>query len=482
MATDIQQYHIGNNRGNKRIWLQGRVLEDHGFVAGTRYNRSATDGRVTLILAADGRYVVSGRKRSGSITPIIDMESRDISENFEGCDAVKLVYKGGSIVISQSDLDARIKSREQRFVRTVNAGKPLNCASLYMGGGILDAGLHEGFKLSDLPAQVKVAVEIESKYLDSSVRNNDFWAPDALRLNSPMELMLFGSSAPEGIHVLSGGVPCTGASRGGRSKNKIQFAEDHEKAGAQIFYTLQWVANLHPSLCIFENVIEYASTASWSIAKGVLDNLGYVICYREFSGAEFGALEDRKRMVAVAVSKGLHAALEFNIDAVMPRKTKPAVLADVLEVVSEDSDVWGQCSYLVAKQSRDLVDGKGFRLQWLDAEIAETVGCIGRGYFKRRSTEPMVKHPTRNGFVRLLTPAEHAACKTIPIKLIDGIDSLSIVHEIIGQSVVYEWFACLGTYIGRWTKAAASIYTGRMPRPEFTQKESANQPQAEMAL
>ena len=75
-----------------------------------------------------GRYIVSGRKKSGSITPIIDMESRDISENFEGCDAVKLVYKGGSIVISQSDLDARIKSREQRFVRTVNAGKPLNCA------------------------------------------------------------------------------------------------------------------------------------------------------------------------------------------------------------------------------------------------------------------------------------------------------------------------------------------------------------------
>jgi DNA (cytosine-5)-methyltransferase 1 len=440
----IKQQVLGENRGKKRIWMEGLDLAEFGFVAGARYGRSVREGVITLQVSEGGSHKVSKKQKLGAEIPVIDILNEKIQEIIGACEAIRIVYRDKTIVIRASELDGRIKSREQAVIDAVTTGTPLNWGSCYHGAGVLDSGLHEGFDLGNLDTCVKVAVEIDEDYLAISRRNNTFWADAPIQISSPMELMMLGiKSEPMELNGVSMGIPCTGASKSGRSKNKLQFAEDHDKAGAQIFYALDFIKRTNPAFVIIENVVEYSSTASWSIAKGVLDMLGYVIHYREFSGAEFGALEDRRRMVALAISKGLNDLLGFDMDAVVPRNTKPASLGDIMDNVPLDSTAWKPFDYLKTKEVRDIEAGKGFRLQWLD-ETAETIGTIGRGYFKARSTEPFIKHPTDDELARLLTPAEHARAKTIPVTLIDGVTSATMAHEVLGQSVVREWFVCLG--------------------------------------
>jgi len=91
---------------------------------------------------------------------------------------------------------------------------------LYHGGGILDSGLHEGLHTSGVKAGLKLAVERDHEYLDVSIRNNDFWLPGAWAVNSPTELTLNSAIQALKLDVLTMGIPCTGASKAGKTKNK----------------------------------------------------------------------------------------------------------------------------------------------------------------------------------------------------------------------------------------------------------------------
>lgn len=77
-----------------------------------------------------------------------------------------------------------------------------------------------------------------------------------------------------------------------------------------------------------------------------------------------------------------------------------------------------------------------------------SVGTIGRGYSKARSTEPFLAHPVDQGLSRLFTAVEHARLKGIPESLVAGV-SETTAHEILGQSVIYPVFEAVGKAIGQ---------------------------------
>lgn len=454
--TTIKQAFLSETgEGRKRLWLTGSLLESVDFIAGARYRREMSDEGLVMYLDENGTHKVSRKGRND--TPIIDILNRDFDRVFEDTQAITLVCEHGKVVVRKSEIDARIREREQRFIERIQDGRALQFGSLFHGGGILDWGLHEGFELGGLATEMKAAVELDQHYLGCSQRNNTFWSDDAVFINSPIQLFMLDQAKTFELDGVLAGIPCTGASISGRSKNGLQHAEDHEHAGALFAYFLQFVQATNPALVIMENVIQYSSTASWSVIKSMLNTMGYNIHYREMGGNEFGVLEDRQRMVAVAVSRGLDRLSTFDINEVVPQRIKEFCLADVLDDVPEDSTEWKPYDYLKTKAVRDKAAGKGFSNQFLVPEEAERVGTIGRGYAKVRSTEPLVKHPADPDLLRLLRPAEHARVKGIPEQLINGETSVTRAHEILGQSGIPAKFQALGVTLSDWARRVVAV-------------------------
>lgn len=250
------------------------------------------------------------------------------------------------------------------------------------------------------------------------------------------------------LDFVCGGIPCTGASRAGVSKNKLQFAEEHSTAGTLFFDYLEFVKATNPAVALVENVPEYGKSSSMAVIRSVLGSLGYDLFEAVLDGSEFGAIEARKRLCLVAITKGLGGSVEFVFPSASPgvQPGKQATLADVLEDIPLDSDRWKSYDYLAAKEERDIAAGKGFSRQLVRPD-ARTVGTIGRGYSKARSTEPFLQHPTSPDLSRLFTPVEHARIKGIPEYLVDGL-AATTAHEVLGQSVIYPVFHSVGYAIG----------------------------------
>ena len=171
---------------------------------------------------------------------------------------------------------------------------------------------------------------MESKYLDSSLSNNpELWNEDSIVIESPIQSVNLSRNPPEVDFILAG-IPCTGASKAGRTSNKLKFAESHDEAGACFFHFLEFVKALNPVGLVIENVPEYQNTASMVVIRSVLQSLGYKIQERVLSGNEFGVLEERKRLCCIAISEGVEG---FDLDKVVPSRQKPNTINDILDAV-----------------------------------------------------------------------------------------------------------------------------------------------------
>ncbi len=446
--TVIINTKLGEARGNSRIWVEGKRLERGGFTAGVKYQMTQQGGKLALVAAQDGQYTVSRRERNGKITPIIDLNNAEITQLFEGVKMLRILILEGRIIISAHHQEQRVAEREERLLAKLANGTKLAMGSLFHGGGVADKAMHSGFKKAGIASSVTLAVEIESTYIESSLANNpELWDDNSLIINGGIQTIDMNKTLDIQCDVLFAGVPCTGASKAGRSKNGITMAEEHEAAGAMFFHFLQFVQRLNPAIVVIENVVEYQNTASMTVIRSVLGSLGYNLSERTMNGNEFGALENRNRLCVVATSAGLDA---IDLEKVTPLQDKPETLAAILEDVALDDPMWKSYDYLAEKEKRDIAAGKGFRRQLLDSS-AESCGTIGAGYAKVRSTEPQLVHPTNPELSRIFTPAEHAAVKGIPASTVAGL-SATRAHEVLGQSVIFPLFEAVAAYIGKQFK------------------------------
>lgn len=435
-------------KGNRRLWVEGFYLSKEGFTPGTGYNLHVVDDQLQLQADPLGQYTVSKRTANGVLKPIIDLTNNVLAELFEGVERLRVQIAKGVIVVTAHHQESKTLRREADLKEKVRSGQPLSICSLFHGGGFLDRALHSGMAQSGLETRVSIVSELEDEYLNHSLANPDIWDKDPIALCGPVELMNLKKDPPE-VNGLFCGVPCQGASRSGRAKNKLAHAESHDKAGAMFFTTLRFIQELNPSFVCLENVVEYQSTASMEVIRSVLESLDYELSERVFDGNEFGALEKRKRLCLVAVSKGLKG---FDLGEVLSRCEKLANLSAVLEDIPLDSDHWKSHTSKIEKEKRDREAGKGFRMQLLTPE-APSCGTIGAGYNKSRPTEPRLVHPEKPLYSRLFTPVEHARVKGIPEKLVHGL-SATTAHTILGQSVIWPVFEAVGTalagHIQRW--------------------------------
>lgn len=442
--TVIANVKLGENRGRKRLWLEGQKLLREGFEPGMKFDLDLHESSLILRVASTGRYTISQRVRNGQVQPIIDVTANELANLFSKVQTLRVLIRNGKIVVSAHQQEERVVDRVKRLLRKLEEGESLSVCSLFHGGGVLDKAFHSGLLKAGIKSHVAVAVEIEAKYLDSSLRNNpELWVEESCIIESPIEAVDL-SRKPVQADIVIGGIPCTGASKAGRSKNKLEFAESHDAAGAMFFNFLQFVSSVNPACVLIENVPEYANTASMEVIRSVLASLGYVVQERILDGNEFGALEKRKRLCAVAISNGLEGL--FDLNAVMPIREPESSLNDVLEPLPLDSERWKPFDYLAEKAIKDKQEGKGFTRQLLSGD-EPYCGTIGRDYSKCRSTEPFVLHPVDKLLSRILTPTEHARVKGIPETVIDGLSD-TVAHQVLGQSIVFPVFEAVALHLG----------------------------------
>lgn len=446
MTTIINTKLGASWSGNARLWLEGGKLLREGVKPGAKFDLEFRDKKLLIRICENGKYTVSRRERAGKTLPIIYLVKHEIGALFEGIDLLGACVRNGLIVVSAHQRFDYVISRVERLRKKILNGDSLEVCSLFHGGGILDKAIHNGLASSGLSSHVEIVIEIESAFLESSLANNpELWSSSSIVIESPIEQVKIKSGAEKQVDVLVARIPCTGASKAGKSKNKLSCAESHQAAGAMFFYVLSLIQSLNPAVVILENVPEYASTASMMVIRAVLTNLGYTLQERILDGNEFGVLERRKRLCVVALCRGLGA--DFDLSGVIACRVKEAQLSEVLEPVADDSERWKSFTYLADKEVRDQLAGKGFSRQLLCGRESYC-GTIGKDYSKCRSTEPFIVHPLDDQLSRLLTPVEHARVKGIPVEVITGLSD-KVAHQILGQSVIFPAFRAVAAELGR---------------------------------
>ena len=447
--TTVINTHLSESRGKKRIWLEGTKLVREKISPGLRFDIVKKDNKLILKFGESGKYKVSQRTRRGVISPIIDLVNSMITELFRDTRAIRVSIKNLVMTISQHFSDDAISRRENRLMTKILNGKSLSTCSLFHGGGILDSALHEGFEKGGVQLTMDIVVEREKPYLESSLCNNSaLYNSQSIILESDIELIDLNRQMDREVDFLIAGIPCTGASKAGRSKNKTwgdKHVESHKDSGAMFYYFLRFVEKLNPAIILIENVLEYSKSSGMDVIRFVLGKNGYVLQETVVNGNEFGVLENRDRMCVVAISADMVNC--FSIDDVAPVRQKECFLSDVLEDIDDDSDVWKTYDYLQSKAEKDASSGKGFKRQLLRGDESK-LGTILKGYAKARSTEPFIVNANNSSLSRLLTVKEHCAVKGVPFELVSGL-SKTTAHEVLGQSVIYPAFVAIASQLAK---------------------------------
>lgn len=450
---------VGINRGQSRIWIEGKKLAMQGIKPSMKWALNVGKKSISVSLYSSEDEMISSHDKTGSVSartltrrdgsviqyPVIEFRSELIASVFSVDENIKVSINGTRITITPQQTTLDVIERRERFLNKLINNIPLSFCTEYHGGGVLDKATHHGLKKAGVASFIQMAVELENSYLESSLRNNaEMWRSDSLIFQGGIEFVnCFDQSLPK-VDWLLAGIPCTGASIAGRSKNKIAQAEDHKDAGALFFYTLNTIIACNPAIVELENVSAYANTASMSVIRSVLESRGYILQERIIGGAEFGALEDRERLCVLAITQGMEHL--FDLNTVVPMRHKEPHLSDVLDNIPLDSAMYKERAYLEEKAKRDKEKGNSFQRQLVTPD-ATKVGTIGKGYAKGRGTECMLIHPEDPKLSRLLTVAEHARVKTIPLSMTDGCSD-TVAHEIMGQSVIFAAFYAIAYQLG----------------------------------
>lgn len=438
---------LGRNAHGLRVWLSGKYLSAGGFLPGKRYEVATKETSVMLTVNDDGSRVISSKEKGEERVPVIDLNSNTLLQAFEGMAVVRVVVRQGKITILPLASEARRRERLTRLRDRLARKCGLLEGSVSHGGGILAEAIHEGLALQGIDSRLAFANEIREDLLSHSQEMSDMWTDESIYLNGPMQEVSWDEwvmgQLPK-VEIFSAGLPCSGASRAGRSKNKISMPEEHPEVGHLFVSALAIIAKVNPVAIVLENVESmFNSAATGAVIRSQLRDMGYEVHERVLSGGEFGVLEDRKRACMVAVTRGI--PFDFG-ELELPRPAEHR-LSEILEEVPADDPSWSPMSYLVEKEQRDKAAGKGFAMQIFRPEDTR-IGCLTRGYAKIRSTDPKIAHPATPGLFRQLLPCEHARAKGIDPALVDGL-SATTAHEMLGQSVIYPAFRAVGSLIAR---------------------------------
>jgi DNA (cytosine-5)-methyltransferase 1 len=445
----LRGYHIknmGENRGKPRIYLEHTEVSPAGFQKGDRYDIHLKNGVFRIEANPNGARKISGKihKTTGEEVPVIDINSEKLLALFDGMAAIRVMQREGEIFLLPLATEVKKKERLNRLRYKVQNGIPLEIGSLSHGGGLLSKAVHEGLHAAGVATRKGFVNEIRPELLDYASTSEE-WAPTTAPLAAPMQELAFDDMAMRILPKQDGmemGLPCSGASVAGRAVRGTKQAEDHPEVGHLVVAALVILAKANPAFVIFENVIPYSNSASASILRSQLRDLGYETHETVLKGEDFNALEPRNRWCMIAVTQGMH----FSWDMLQKPEKKNVTFSDIMDDIPADSEMWSEMLGLKEKQERDIAAGKNFRMQVFNADSTK-LATITKGYARVRSTDPKISHPTNPDLLRQITVSEHAKAMQWPPNVVAGL-AKTIAHELMGQGVLRTPFVAAAQLVG----------------------------------
>ena len=437
---------VGQNRGAPRVWLEGTQTARAGFVPGQRFDITVQGKTVVLQANPDGSRVVSGKMVGERNNPIIDINSKELLAIFDGMASIRVVVKKDEIYLLPLASELKKQERFLRLREKMENGDPLTMGSLSHGGGVLSHAIHSGLKQAGVVSTLAFANEIRPELLEHAALHNDAWSDETMVLAAPMQELAFderGMAHIPKVDILEMGLPCSGASKAGRSKRGLEHPEAHPHVGHLVVAALVIVNKSNAAVVLLENVPEYATSASADILRNQLRDMGYNTHERILNGKEWGALENRNRWCMVAVTQGIN----FDFEQLVAPGPNHRTIGDALDgSIGPDDPRWRSFDYLKDKEVRDAEKGNSFSMQVVSPSD-EKVPTLRKGYHKGGSTDPLLRHPDNPDLLRQFTAEEHARIKEVPVALIAGMSN-TIGHELLGQGIVYPPFQGVGAHVG----------------------------------
>jgi DNA (cytosine-5)-methyltransferase 1 len=437
---------VGTNRGHRRIWIQGERLRQIGFQPGQAYRIEKNGTHFVLHLDTNGNRTVTSAKKKELTFPIIDLNNKEVDEAYAGMETVRIIMRMGEVHILPLASDIRVQERMLRAKEIFANNLPVPVGSLSHGGGVMSLAFHEGLEIAGLKSELVFANDIRDEMLDQACNHNPAWTVNTQYISAPMQEIAFDPWIMQRLLkclILEAGIPCSGASVAGRAKRGLGQPEDHPEVGHLVVAFLAIIAKVNPLVINLENVVPYQTSASMSIIRNQLSEWGYILHEVVIAGNDFNVLENRKRMVMVAVTKGI----EFDFGKLQYPEKKTLLLSDILEDLPLDDPSWSKMEGLKAKEISDKAAGKSFAMQIFDGS-EDHIGTLTKGIQKNRSTDPKIQHPTNPDLLRIPTLRENAAAKGIPEVVIEGM-SKTLGGELLGQSIVYPKFVEVSRLIGQ---------------------------------
>lgn len=447
--VDVWVKGIGARRGAPRIFLDGEQAVRTGFRPGEKLAVEVDGQKVVIARSSDGSHTVSRRVKGDEVLPVIDINSKDLLALFDGMDAVRVVVTGDRVYLLPLASEIKKVERRTRLAAKLGSGEPLKIGSLSHGGGILSHAIHQGLVDAGLKAELAMANEIREDLIEHAIGHNPVWGSKTAAIVMAMQEVVQDdwvmANLPK-LEVLEMGLPCSGASKAGATKRGLEMMEQHPDVGHLVYSALAILNKTQPIFVVLENVVPYKDSASAQILRLQLRDMGYDCHEAILEGKDFGCLENRVRWFMVAVTKGVG----FNFDRIAPAVRAVQRLADVLDdTIQVDDPRWRSFEHLKTKRERDADAGKNFKMQVIRPDDT-SVPTLRKGYHKGGSTDPLLQHPQNPALLRLLTAAEHARVKGVPVKLVTGL-SETVAHQMLGQSVLYEPPRAVGRRIGEET-------------------------------
>lgn len=425
--TQLSYRTVTKHRNGSRLWIDGAKLGMAGFNKGAKYKREPVGDTITLTLDPSGDFTVAGKEKFGVTIPVIDIAMTQYKQDYPIGTKIRAVFTTGSIVISIHHERQRQAEREARLLDGLSKGV-IKEASFCTGGAISTTAAHDGIVSSGLKPKLAWVVDSDIRYLQSAFANSYAISDETTCFESTLEEL--ETKYLTQVDFLSFSLPCTGASRSGQAKHKMS-AEEH-KSGTALFGARNIIVASNPSIILSENVREAKDSPIYMLLKQELIRLGYNIVEKILTSENTGSFEVRPRYWFIALSSGLPIKwLDGVFNFHLPKKQK--CFGEIMDVNAPES-LWSDNQYLKDKQLRDSEKGHNYAKRQLITADTESVGVIGAGYNKKRSSEPFVVR--KDGKERLFTLGEHAAAKQIPPVLIRNCGP-TVGHQILGQSIDY---------------------------------------------
>ena len=318
-------------------------------------------------------------------------------------------------------------------------------ADVFSGAGTLTRALIDGLR-QHLLAEAVGCVEVEGNYLArwSAAHESASTFLGSVTKYHPAELAMPSTSGV--IRIAAMGVPCTGTSKAGRSKNHLAAPEEHRKVGHLFIPAAHYIRQHRPDIVVFENVPEYQGTLSARCLRTALAASGYSLTERVVNSfTEFAVPTERRRWVAVASRIGA-----FNW--VFEPKPFTGTLGAYLDAEGvQDAEDVATSAQLAADAkflNRKAAEGCGFRMRLVD-RASTKCPTICRSYGKRQPSATFVKV---GDSYRMIRPDEvrrlHGFPEDFPMP-----SSATLSYEIFGQGVTYAPFYALGEALGEFLAA-----------------------------